>query len=98
MIDDKAQDSIMEAYERTILNEQGNTIRDVADIYARFLIGDRQLALRQLKDLEKKPIKGIDGTNGLINSVLDPEKGDMSKWNELFANLREGFRKVINKG
>ena len=102
MIDDKAQEAIMEAYEKSVLknevtlNEQGNTIFDVADIFTRFLIGDRQVAIRQLQQLEKKPIKGIDGKNGIIDSVLHPD-GNMEDWNNLFGNLRNDFKKIITK-
>lgn len=100
MIDDEAQKNIREAYEKTILKEgtiNEDTIRDVADIFTRFLIGDRKIAIRQLKSLEKSPIKGIDGTGELIDRALDPKTGDMTNWNKLFGNLRSDFTKVIEK-
>ncbi len=51
MIDDKAQEAIREAYEKTILTE-GKEGQAFVDAVVRFMIGDRDVALNQLKKMK----------------------------------------------
>ena len=48
MIDDRAQQKILEAYEKTILNEVTSNIKDVAHDMARLIMGDKDIALKSL--------------------------------------------------
>lgn len=90
---DKTIEVIQEAYEKNILlNEE--TIINVADSFARFLVGDRQMALKQLQKAASSKITGIDGKGGLIDKSDPPGEA----YNKLFSDLIAGFAKVMKNG
>ena len=51
MIDDVAQKKIMEAYEKTVLNEAVGGLEPIVDNFVRYLMGDKKVSLRYLTSL-----------------------------------------------
>ena len=89
MIDDVAQQKIREAYEKTVLNEARTDealsmeLNRVIDNFARYLIGDRKNAIRELEKLIK-------------TSVPFPQKST-DEYNKMFNSLYSDIKKAVEK-
>lgn len=74
MIDDKAQDAIMKAYEKTILNEVSNVVK-VKDVKSWIKDMKDDLPVVAIVNGKEKPVKGIRvgdtgyNSTGLIFSI-----------------------------
>jgi len=84
MIDDVAQKKIMEAYEKTVLNEAlSMELNRVIDNFVRYLIGDRKNAIRELEKLIKTDVpfsqKSTDEYNKMFNSLYSDIKKAVEK-------------------
>jgi hypothetical protein len=81
---DKAIEVIQEAYENSVLNEMATTDKTVADMFARYLIGDHTAAVSQLKTAQ--PIK---------TDFLNPD--DSGDYNTRYQKLYKDLLSVIKK-
>ena len=86
MIDDKAQNSIMEAYEKTVLSEISTPggMLGISELFARYLIGDKDIAVRQLTKLEPQ-----------LQGDMIPKEA--KEYNNLFSNLKKDIYKALVK-
>jgi hypothetical protein len=66
------------------LNESGVSLLGIADSFARYLIGDRNIALNELKKMQNLPTKGL----------ADMEAAE---YNKLYQKLQVELSKVISK-
>ncbi len=85
MIDDKAQEAIREAYEKTILTE-GKEGQAFVDAVVRFMIGDRDVALNQLKKM--KDVNLVPGVGAMASD-------DARSYNLLVRDLYNGIYNAI---
>lgn len=74
---------VTESSAKNQLNERQGGTSEIAEIFARFLMGDREVAIKQLK-------KEI-GT-----SFANPKPGGTAEWNKQFAELIKKLTVTIN--
>lgn len=67
-------------------HRQADDSMKLADLFTRFLIGDREVALRQLKAMAGESFEG--DLTSLVQS---------GKYNQLFGTLKSGLAKVIKQ-
>lgn len=82
MIDDKAQEAIREAYEKTVLKEAVGGLEPIVDNFVRFLMGDPKTAVSYLSRLKppKLPI---------------PQPGE--EFNMMWSDMFKAITTAINK-
>jgi len=65
-----------------------NDINKIADNFARYLVGDPRIALRNLENIVENPDGSFAGLD--VSDLTDRE------YSELYAELHIEFRKLIN--
>lgn len=105
MIDDVAQEKIMEAYEKSVLQEAVKDLSEagsdvplgtIADIFARYLVGDRAAAVNQLKKHSKQKIEKFDQL--LFDYVGGgSDMKDPGAYNKLYANLQKAITNALRQ-
>lgn len=75
---------IQKIYEEKVLNEGPVNLIRIADSFTRYLIGDRNLAISELKKMQQLPTPGLS-------------KIEAGEFNKLFENMRSDILKTLSK-